>query len=557
MPTSGDEMEVVGSRRDTRRVVVGASLGTLFEWYDFNLFVLLAVPIGLNYFTGFPDTTRAIFALLLFAVGFVVRPLGALIFGRLSDMLGRRVTFLITVVMMGVATVLVGMLPSFNEIGIAAPILLLILRMLQGLAVGGEYAGAAVYLGEHVPEDRRAFYTSFIQATITCATLLALLLILAIRSSMPEADFAAWGWRIPFLLGIVPLVFSIWLRLRLEESPVFVAMRAQSQLSKAPLSEAVTQPATLRMMLVVLFGLVAGQAVLAYGGQVYPFVFMQSVLKIDFLTATVLQSCALAVALLGFVVFGWLADRIGRKTVIIVGFALGILTYFPLFMALTATANPALDAARRANQIVVEAPAGTCSFQFNPTGAARFSAACDTARSILASRGASYQVVDISADRPVAVIISSVRLPWGGEKFAEELGAGLTKAGFPLPGDPTTVHATHIFDIFTQQKLTVFAILCVLALYGSMVYAPLAAILVELFPARVRTTAISLPYNIGNGWIGGLLPATSFALVVQSGDLYSGLWYPVGFTILSLIVCWFFVPETRPVKAGIVRPVAG
>lgn len=535
----------------TRRVIWGSSLGTLFEWYDFNLYVLLAVPIGLNFFSGYPEATRAIFALLIFAVGFLVRPLGALVFGRMSDRWGRRVMFLVTVVIMGVATVLVGVLPGNDVLGAWAPALLILLRMAQGFAVGGEYAGAAVYLAEHAPAERRGYVTSFIQATITAATLFALVLILLIRVNMTDADFSAWGWRIPFLIAIFPLLFSIWLRLRLDESPVFAAMKQQNALSAAPLREALTNGSSLRMMIIVLFGLVAGQTVLAYGGQIYPFIFMQSVLKVDFLTATVLQSFALAVAVIGFVVFGWLSDRIGRRTVIAAGMLLGIVTYFPLFSALTATANPQLHAARQAGSIVVTAPPGTCTFQFNPTGSATFVSDCDVARSLLAAKGASFTVSD-GADTTVE-IGGSVLRPSEAD-FADRLAQEVAAAGYPKPGDASIIKVSAITDIAKPQVLTALAILSLLALYGSMVYAPIAALLVELFPPRIRTTAISVPYNLGNGWIGGLLPATSFALAVQTGDMYFGLWYPVMFSAISLVVCLLFVPETlrrgRPTPAA-------
>lgn len=520
---------------------MGSSLGTLFEWYDFNLYVLLAVPIGLNFFSSFPEETRAIFALLIFAVGFLIRPVGALVFGRLSDRIGRRVMFLATVVIMGVATVLVGILPGNDVLGIWAPVLLILLRMAQGFAVGGEYAGAAVYLAEHVPTERRGYFTSYIQATITMATLIALMLILFIRSTMSDADFATWGWRIPFLLGALPLLFSVWLRLRLAESPVFAEMRKKNTLSADPLRETLTNGRTLRTMLIVLFGLVAGQAVLAYGGQIYPFIFMQSVLKVDFLTATVLQSWALLVAVLGFVLFGWLSDKIGRKSVIAAGMLLGVLTYFPLFSALTAAANPMLHAAQQQGGIVVTAPAGTCTFQFNPTGSARFVNDCDVARSLLAARGAAFSLQE---GEEVTIDIAGTILRPSEEGFADTLAQHLISAGYPAPGDPSIIKVSGLFDIFTPQALTALGIMSLLALYGSMVYAPIAALLVELFPPQIRTTAISLPYNLGNGWIGGLLPATSFALVVHSGDIYFGLWYPVLFSALSFVVCLLFVPET-------------
>lgn len=528
---------MIEQAKQRRRAVVGASIGTLFEWYDFNLYVLLAVPIGANFFAGASEPARALFALLVFAAGFLVRPLGALLFGRIGDKYGRKTVFLVTIIVMGIATVLVGVLPTYAEIGVAAAAALVVLRMLQGLAVGGEYGGAAVYLAEHVPPERRGFYTSFIQATITVATLLALLLILAIRAQLTPEEFMRWGWRIPFLLAVVPLVFSIWLRLRLAESPIFAALKRDGNVSAAPIRETIGSARHLRLMAIVLFGLVAGQAALAYGGHVYPFVFMQTVLKVDFLTATILHSWALAIAAIGFVAFGWLADRIGAIRVIVAGFALGVATYFPLYDALVATANPELHAANRQHAIAVRAPSSDCSFQFNPVGTARFAAPCDVARAVLTARGAAFVVRDDGMPG-TRVDIAGRTIEFDRPGAAATLGAELDALGYRAAGRAGIVKAASLFDIWNAQALTVIAIIAILALYGSMAYAPLAALLVELFPARVRTTALSIPYNLGNGWVGGLLPASAFALVVHTGDPLSGLWYPVGFAAISLVVCW-------------------
>lgn len=389
--------------------------------------------------------------------------------------------------------------------------------------------------------ERRGFYTSFLQATITMATLIALILIVLIRSYLTEAQFLDWGWRIPFLLAVFPLFLSVWIRLRLKESPVFMRVKDNGEILKSPLRAVVADWSRLRLMLVILFGLVAGQAVLAYGGQVYPFIFMQSVLKLDFLSATILQAWALAVAVAGFIFFGWLSDIVGRKTVVIAGLVLGVATYFPLFGALTEAANPALANARAGSEIWVEVPRNSCTFQFSPTGSASIASGCDRLRVLLLARGANYQVRD--ADEP-AVVVNGQRVAASDPALAERVSGLLASAGYPAPGGPSAVKLSHALDVFEPRNLKVLGVLSLLALYGSMVYAPLAALLVELFPANVRTTAMSLPYNIGNGWIGGLLPATSVALVFQTGDIYSGLWYPVGFAALSLLVCTLYIPET-------------
>ncbi len=534
-------------------LVIGASsLGTIFEWYDFYLYGLLATVISAQFFSGVNEVTGFIFALAAFAAGFAVRPFGALVFGRLGDLVGRKHTFLITMSIMGLATFIVGALPSYAKIGVTAPILLVLLRLLQGLALGGEYGGAATYVAEHAPPGKRGLYTSWIQTTATLGLFAALLVVIGTRTALGEDAFKEWGWRIPFLVSIVLLAVSLWIRMQLAESPVFLKMKAQGTTSKAPLAEAFGRWSNLKIVLIALLGAVMGQAVVWYTGQFYALFFLERMLRVDGATTNILTAIALALATPGFVFFGWLSDRIGRKPIILAGCLLAMLTYFPLFKALTEYANPALYAAQSAAPVTVVADPSQCSFQFDPIGKNKFdSTSCDIAKSFLAKAGVSYQRVDAPAGT-VAQIRSGdttftapdPRVVTGKARkdaiasFQGDVKKALAAAGYPDKASPGAIN-----------KPVVVLILFVLVLYVTMVYGPIAALLVELFPARIRYSAMSLPYHIGNGWFGGFLPTTAFAMVAATGDIYYGLWYPIVVAGATLVLGLLFLPETfkRPV----------
>jgi MFS family permease len=528
-----------------RRVIVASSLGTVFEWYDFYLYGLLATIISAQFFSGVNETTGFIFALAAFAAGFAVRPFGALVFGRIGDLVGRKNTFLVTMGLMGLSTFLVGLLPSYASIGVAAPVLLVTLRLLQGLALGGEYGGAATYVAEHAPNHRRGLYTSFIQTTATLGLFAALLVVIGTRTLLGEDAFADWGWRIPFLISILLLGVSLWIRLQLAESPVFRRMKAEGRTSKAPLRESFARWPNLKLVLLALFGAVAGQAVVWYAGQFYALFFLEKTLKVDGATANILIAVALALATPFFVFFGWLSDRIGRKPIILAGCLLAILTYFPLFGALTQAANPQLYAAQQSAPVTVAANAETCSFQFDPVGRNKFDrTGCDIAKAYLAKAGipysnaaagsASVTIGDrtIAAPNPAALPAAERAAAIAG--FQAEVASALETAGYPAKADPAQIN-----------RLAVVAILFVLVLYVTMVYGPIAALLVELFPSRIRYTSMSLPYHIGNGWFGGFLPTTAFAIVAATGNIYSGLWYPIAVAALTLVIGALFLPETK------------
>ncbi len=529
-------------------LVIGASsLGTVFEWYDFYLYGLLATVISAQFFSGVNDTTGFIFALAAFAAGFAVRPFGALVFGRLGDLVGRKYTFLITMSIMGGATFAVGLLPSYATAGVAAPVLLLTLRLLQGLALGGEYGGAATYVAEHAPRGKRGFFTSWIQTTATLGLFAALLVVIGTRTYVGEEAFKVWGWRIPFLVSILLLAISLWIRMQLAESPVFVKMKALGTTSKAPLTEAFGQWSNLKIVLIALLGGVMGQAVVWYTGQFYALFFLERMLRVDGATTNILTAIALVLATPGFVFFGWLSDKIGRKPIILAGCLLALLTYFPLFEALTRYANPALYRAQAASPVTVRADPAECSFQFDPIGKNKFdSTSCDIAKSFLAKAGVSYARVD--APRGTAAELRSgtttltapdPRTLTGKDrkdaiaKFQAAAKATLAAAGYPDKADAAAIN-----------KPMVVSILFVLVLYVTMVYGPIAALLVELFPARIRYSAMSLPYHIGNGWFGGFLPTTAFAMVAATGDIYYGLWYPIVIAGATLVIGLFFLPET-------------
>ncbi|EFH12129.1 transporter, major facilitator family protein [Pseudoroseomonas cervicalis ATCC 49957] len=539
--------------REEKRVILASSLGTVFEWYDFYLYGSLAIFIAAKFFTVlgadgrpiFDEATRNVFALLAFAAGFLVRPFGALVFGRLGDLVGRKYTFLITIVIMGASTFIVGILPTAEQIGIAAPIILIVLRCLQGLALGGEYGGAATYVAEHAPHGRRGFYTSFIQITATGGLFLSLIVILSTQAITGEAAFRDWGWRVPFLVSIVLLGISVWIRTQMEESPAFKKMKAEGTHSKAPLTEAFGQWKNAKIALFALLGLVAGQAVVWYTGQFYALFFLGSVLKVDSYTTNLLIAWALLLGSGGFVLFGWLSDKIGRKPIILGGCLLAALTYFPLFKLMSAEANPALHAAHQNITVVVRADPADCSFQFNPTGTARFTNSCDIAKAALARLSVNYTVESAPAGTPASVSVAGNVITSGQPNFAQALGAAITAAGYPAASNPTVVKVNHPLDIFGEQQLVLILVLTLLVIYVTMVYGPIAAALVELFPTRIRYTSMSLPYHIGNGWFGGLLPATSFAMIAQTGDVYFGLWYPVAIALFTVVIGLFFVPETK------------
>ncbi|MEL6062952.1 MHS family MFS transporter [Methylobacterium sp. 2A] len=531
-----------------KRVIFASSLGTVFEWYDFYLYGSLAAIIGAQFFSAYPPATRDIFALLAFAAGFIVRPFGALVFGRIGDLVGRKYTFLVTILIMGLSTFIVGILPNAAAIGIAAPIILIVLRLAQGLALGGEYGGAATYVAEHAPNGRRGFYTSWIQTTATLGLFLSLLVILATRSVTGEAAFAEWGWRIPFLVSVLLLGVSVWIRLQLSESPAFKKMKEEGKTSKAPLTEAFGQWRNAKFALIALFGLVAGQGVVWYTGQFYALFFLQSILKVDGYTANLLIAWSLLLGTGFFVVFGWLSDKIGRKVIILAGCAIAAATFFPIFKGITATANPKLEAAIETVTVTVTADPAACGTLFNPVGTRVFSAPCDLARDFLSKSSVRYTTAAGAAGQPTTIRVNDTEIPYppGGNAEANKATtAALLAAGYPKAGDPEIVKMANPFDIFRPQVAQVIGLLFILVLFVTMVYGPIAAMLVELFPTRIRYTSMSLPYHIGNGWFGGLLPATAFAMVAQTGDIYFGLWYPIVIAVATVIIGILFVPETK------------
>jgi len=530
------------------KVIFASSLGTVFEWYDFYLYGSLAAIIAKQFFSALNPTSGFIFALLAFAAGFAVRPFGALLFGRLGDMIGRKYTFLITIVIMGVSTFMVGILPSYASIGIAAPVILITLRLLQGLALGGEYGGAATYVAEHAPPGKRGLYTSFIQTTATLGLFLSLLVILGVRLYLGPEAFEAWGWRIPFLLSFVLLGISVWIRLQLNESPLFQQMKAEGKTSKAPITESFFTKNG-KVVLLALFGATAGQAVVWYAGQFYALFFLTQTLKVDPTTANLLIAGGLIIGTPCFILFGWLSDKIGRKPIIMAGCLIAALTYFPIFKALTHYANPAIEHAAATSPVVVTADPSTCSFQFNPVGTTKFTSSCDIAKSALAKGGTPYSNAPLAAGGVASVKVGDVEIrsfeasaldAAGGQaettRFAAELKGALTAAGYPEKADPAQIN-----------KSVVLGLLTILVIYVTMVYGPIAAWLVELFPTRIRYTSMSLPYHIGNGWFGGFLPTTAFAIVAATGDIYSGLWYPIVIALMSFVIGSLFLRETKDV----------
>jgi MFS family permease len=537
-----------GMTKDERFVIIASSLGTVFEWYDFYLYGSLASIIGAQFFSAYPPATRDIFALLAFAAGFLVRPFGAIVFGRVGDIVGRKYTFLVTILIMGLSTFIVGLLPNAATIGIAAPIILIALRLLQGLALGGEYGGAATYVAEHAPQGKRGYYTSFIQTTATLGLFLSLLVILFTRSALGEPEFAAWGWRIPFLVSVLLLGVSVWIRLRLNESPVFQKMKDEGKSSKAPLTEAFGNWGNAKIVLLALLGGVMGQGVVWYTGQFYALFFLQSILKVDGYTANLLIAWSLLLGTGFFVVFGALSDKIGRKPIILAGCLIAALTFFPIFRMITTNANPALEKAIESTKVEVVADPAGCGDLFNPVGTRVFTAPCDTARALLAQSSVKYSTAPGPAGSGVKVVVNGKDVPYTDAKTSNPaVTAAVVAGGYPKAGDAGIVKMSNPFDIFRPQVAAVIGLLFILVIFVTMVYGPIAAMLVELFPTKIRYTSMSLPYHIGNGWFGGLLPATAFAIVASTGDIYAGLWYPIIFAAITVVVGAIFLPETKDV----------
>ncbi len=541
-----------GDKARERLVIGASSLGTMFEWYDFFLYGALATYIARHFFSGVNETTGFIFALAAFAAGFIVRPLGALVFGRIGDVVGRKNTFLVTMGVMGLSTFVVGLLPGYETIGIAAPVILILLRLMQGLAIGGEYGGAAIYVAEHAPADKRGLHTSWIQTTAAFGLLLSLMIIMASRALMTPEAFDAWGWRIPFLISILLLGISLWIRMRLNESPVFQKMKDEGETSKAPFAESFLKWPNLKIVLIALFGCVAGQAVTFYTGTFYALYYLERILKVDGLTTNILMATALLIGAPLYVFFGWLSDRIGRKRIIMAGLACAVLFYFPLFKALTGAANPALAQAQRSAPVTVFAEKSECSFQFDPVGRAKFDRKpCDVAKLTLARASVAYRNAP-SADGLVRIEIGGRTLVapsldgLGADArrasiaaFQKETATALSDVGYPASADPAAIN----------RPLVVLLVVLLLTI-TTMCYGPMAALLVELFPARIRYTSMSLPYHIGNGWFGGLMPTTAFAIIAATGDIFAGLWYPVIVALATLAFGLLLLPETHRRGAG-------
>ncbi len=535
--------------KEQKKILLASSLGTVFEWYDFFLYGSLAAVIAKQFFASADPTTGLIFALLAFAAGFIVRPFGALLFGRLGDMVGRKYTFLATILVMGLSTFIVGLLPNYETIGIAAPIILITLRLLQGLAMGGEYGGAAVYVAEHAPNGQRGHFTSWIQTTSTGGLILSLLVILGTRTALGEEAFAAWGWRVPFLLSLVLLIISVWIRMTMHESPIFAKMKEEGKTSRTPLGDAFGTWRHLRIVLIALFGITCGLGAVWYACQFYVLLFLSQTLKVDSVTANILVTIGLVLATPFFVVFGKLSDRIGRKKIILMGMLLAALTFFPIFKALTHFANPALEKALASAPVSVTADPADCQFQFNPTGTKKFLSSCDIAKAKLMAASVNYTNVNAPAGTIASIMIGdkvissfdarSLLKAEADERnkfFSKELAGAIKEAGYPTKADPEQIN-----------KPMVVLLVFILVIYVTMAYGPTAAILVEMFPTSIRYSAISLPYHVGTGWFGGLLPTSSIAIVAWQGDIYSGLWYPVVVALITVVIGFIFLKETKDI----------
>ncbi|HEX7776936.1 MAG TPA: MFS transporter [Parvibaculum sp.] len=543
-----DVIAVRGMTAEERKVIFASSLGTMFEWYDFFVYGALAAIFSKQFFAGVNETAAFIFALLVFAAGFAVRPFGALVFGRLGDLVGRKYTFLVTILVMGFSTFFVGLLPTYASVGILAPIGLVLLRMLQGLAIGGEYGGAATYVAEHAPKGKRGAYTSWIQMTATAGLFLSLIVIMVCRAQMTPEAFADWGWRLPFLLSSLLLGVSVWIRLRLDESPIFKRMQEEGKGSKSPLRDSFANWSNLKIVLLALFGLSMGEAVVWYTGQFYALIFLTQVLKVEPQTATLLVAGGLTIGTPFFVIFGMLSDRIGRKPIILAGCLLAALTYMPIFHAITHYANPALERAQDASPVTVTADPATCSLQFNPVGTAAFTSPCDVAKSALVKRGIPYAnepyANEAGADGEAQIRVGGVIVPSYDGKAADAkdkaasfdaaLTSALATAGYPAKAADGDIN-----------KTMVVLLIGLLVIYGALTYGPIAAALVELFPTRIRYSSLSLPYHIGNGWFGGFMPPVAFAVIAATGSMYDGLWYPIAIAAVCFVVGALFLPETK------------
>jgi MFS family permease len=545
----GSDIDV--SPAEQRKVVFASSLGTVFEWYDFYLYGSLAVVIGKHFFSGLNDSAQFVFALLAFAAGFFVRPFGAVIFGRLGDVIGRKYTFLITILIMGVSTFVVGVLPGYDTIGMAAPIILIALRLLQGLALGGEYGGAAIYVAEHSQAGKRGFLTSWIQTTATLGLFLSLIVILACRELSPGVDAAAreaafsaeWGgWRIPFLLSLVLLAVSVWIRLSLSESPLFQKMKDEGRLSTAPLAEAFTEWKNLRLVILALVGLTAGQAVVWYTGQFYALFFLTQTLKVEPYFANLMIAISLLIGTPFFIFFGWLSDKMGRKPIIMIGCLMAAMTFFPIFKMIAEVANPELVAASQRAPVVVVADPAQCRLQFDPVGKSKFTSPCDIAKTALVKAGIPYSN-EVGSSGAATIRIGTIEVASydgtaadakiKGDAFKKQLADSLKAAGYPAKSPINAI------------SWPLIALLTILVIYVTMVYGPIAAMLVEMFPTRFRYSAMSLPYHVGNGWFGGFLPITAFAIVAATGDIYSGLWYPVIVAGATFVIGMLLVQDTK------------
>jgi MFS family permease len=540
---------------EEKKVIFASSLGTVFEWYDFYLYGSLAAVIAKNFFSGLDPTSGYIFALLAFAAGFLVRPFGAIFFGRLGDMIGRKYTFLVTILIMGLATFIVGLLPTYASIGIAAPIILVALRMLQGLALGGEYGGAATYVAEHAPMGKRGAYTSWIQTTATLGLFLSLMVILGARLAFSPADFDAWGWRVPFLVSIFLLAISVWIRLSMNESPAFQKMKEEGKTSKAPLAESFGEWKNLKIVILALLGLTAGQAVVWYTGQFYALFFLTTIAKVDGTTANLLIAASLVIGTPFFIFFGSLSDKIGRKPIIMAGCLIAALTYFTVFPMLLKAANPDLVAAQDATKVTVVADPAQCSFQGSPIARdIDFKSSCDLAKRALTQSYIPYVNVAAPAGS-VAVIkvgdkeITSLNatLNANGDAFSDDSKKAIAAFRKALADEAGAKGLTKKADDAKMNKGMILALLVFLVILVTMVYGPIAAMLVEMFPTRIRYTSMSLPYHIGNGWFGGLLPTTAFAMVAATGDIFYGLWYPVIVAAGTFIIGMIFIKETKDV----------
>jgi MFS family permease len=543
-----------GMTAGEKKVIFASSLGTVFEWYDFYLYGWTAAQIGKAFYSAFDANTQFIFALLTFSAGFLVRPLGGLVFGRVGDLVGRKYTFLVTITIMGLSTFLVGLTPGYETIGWMAPVILIGLRLLQGLALGGEYGGAATYVAEHAPQGRRGFYTSWIQTTATIGLFLSLLVVYIVRNNMSPESFAdsglSGGWRIPYLLSIILLGISVWIRLQLSESPMFQQMKDEGKQSKAPLSEAFGNWQNGKIAIIALFGLTAGQAVIWYGGQFYARVFLVNTLKVPANAADISLIIALAIATVGFLFFGWLSDKIGRKPIILAGCLLGALTYHYAFGLLTHAANPALEKALVSAPVTVTADPADCHVLFDPVGGRVFTSSCDVARNALIASSVNFKMENGAPGSLAKVTVGDKTFDsvngtaLDGKTFAAQRTAFNTAvtgavgaAGYPVKGaNPAEINTPLLIAVLTY-----------LAILVTMVYGPIAAALVELFPTRIRYTGMSLPYHIGNGWFGGLLPPIAVALVAATGNIYAGLWYPIVIAAMTFVVGLIFVPETKNV----------